>query len=41
LNLSLLQSDAIETIENEISDIEADVFTSQECLDEIFENKWD
>ena len=40
LNLSLLQSDAIETIENEISDIEADVVTSQECIDEIFENQW-
>jgi hypothetical protein len=41
LNLSLLQSDAVETIESEISDIEADVVTSQEWLDEIFENQWD
>ena len=41
LNLSLLQSDAVETIESEISDIEADVVTSQECLDEIFETQWD
>lgn len=41
LNLSLLQSDAIETIESEISDIEADVVTSQEYLDELFEKQWD
>ena len=41
LNLSLLQSDAVETIESEISDIEADVVTSQEWLDEICENQWD
>ena len=41
LNLRLLQSNAVEKIESKISDIEDDVATSQECLDEIFENKWD
>ena len=40
LNLSCLQSDAVENIESKISDIEADVVTSQECLDKIFENQW-
>jgi hypothetical protein len=41
LNLSLLQSDAIETIESEISDVEDSVEKSKEWLDEIFENQWD
>jgi hypothetical protein len=40
LNLSLVYHDAINDIDEKISDIESDVETSKKTLDEIFELQW-